>query len=322
MYDPATRDFVYLAGAALDRLDAATEVWTVTDTGWHQIETLHAPPAGISNDFDAAGPVAVYSPGRAATVLYRGADPDCAPPCGHLRDTWSFDGTDWVSLASPVPAAGSSDLLSATYDPVHQRVVLAIGSFDAAGSLWSLGDADDAWVPLDGLATGEVPNLTGLAWHARGAHLMAVLFGEDFIQAPFELRDGRWVAMDFFPALYNNTPRANALFSVPRTGGVLAIDGFAGLIWQYLGTTWTRLPSVPVQFDVLKSPAYNPVNGSVAITGVSESGTIAAVLSRSSPTPLESCVAGEDRDGDGLAGCADPDCYWACSRCAPYTTCP
>jgi hypothetical protein len=37
----------------------------------------------------------------------------------------------------------------------------------------------------------------------------------------------------------------------------------------------------------------------------------------------ESCIATEDLDGDGLAGCADADCWFTCTpACPPYATCP
>ena len=44
------------------------------------------------------------------------------------------------------------------------------------------------------------------------------------------------------------------------------------------------------------------------------------------PTPDEVCGHGFDADGDGLVGCADPDCDVACARCGnglcdPTETC-
>jgi hypothetical protein len=42
-----------------------------------------------------------------------------------------------------------------------------------------------------------------------------------------------------------------------------------------------------------------------------------------STLPDESCAAGEDIDGDGLAGCDDADCWWTCWRACPIaTSCP
>jgi hypothetical protein len=329
VYDPATRGFVYLASAVRDRPDAPTEVWTATDVGWHRIETLDAAPAGIVTDIDHAGPLAVYSPGRAATVLYRGADPGCTVPCGSQNDTWSFDGTGWASIAPPVPALSSDDSLAATYDPVHGRIVLAIGSPETGGELWSLPDAGQAWVPLEiePLENGLRPNVTALAWNARAGSFMALLLSSDFVYEPFELRDHHWVEMDFFPAVFNISGiDSNVLLSVPRSGGVVAMDTYNGPAWEYAGTDWIRLPSVPVRLYYLKAPAYNPVDGSMLIAGFDESGVVAAMFTRTSLTPLESCNATADIDGDGLAGCDDPDCYWACSRGPPsishQATCP
>jgi len=43
----------------------------------------------------------------------------------------------------------------------------------------------------------------------------------------------------------------------------------------------------------------------------------------SSGLPDETCAPGEDADGDGLAGCADPDCWETCwPACPVATSCP
>jgi hypothetical protein len=42
-------------------------------------------------------------------------------------------------------------------------------------------------------------------------------------------------------------------------------------------------------------------------------------LSYRGPTPDEHCTLALDADLDGLAGCADPDCADACSRCGDGT---
>jgi len=47
------------------------------------------------------------------------------------------------------------------------------------------------------------------------------------------------------------------------------------------------------------------------------------VRTSASSDPDESCVAGADADGDGLADCADPDCWRSCGPACPYaTSCP
>ena len=99
------------------------------------------------------------------------------------------------------------------------------------------------------------------------------------------------------------------------------IDRTSGTSWEYVDTSWIALPRAPVATLSAAWAAYDPVDGSMYLAGKAEDGFVAAVLGRSSATPLESCVAGEDVDGDGLAGCDDLDCYWACPRCRPHTSC-
>lgn len=80
----------------------------------------------------------------------------------------------------------------------------------------------------------------------------------------------------------------------------------------------TPLPAAPVQQAEHAWTAYDPAGGRVLYVASTVAGVLAAVMTRTSSTPLESCRPGEDLDGDGLAGCDDPDCYWACARPSPY----
>jgi cysteine-rich repeat protein len=302
-YDPITRNFVFLSSGPSDNPGQLTEVWRLADAGWHRLETPLAPSG-------RAGARAVYSLGRGATVLYRLLRGECAPPeppCTGDDDTWTFDGAAWVPIAVPVPFTSFFGSLVATYDPAHGRVVLAID-----GTLWSLGDTEYAWLKID---SESLPGLAvQVAWDARNETFMAISLFQGL--APFELRDGRWVAMELFPSIFNPRNAFSgllALVSDQRTGGVIAVDLGEGFAWERIGSSWLRLPPEPVRFSSFSLGAeYNPVDGSVWMAGPARGGTMVAILTRTSATPLETCHAGEDTDGDGLVYCDDPDCYWTC----------
>jgi hypothetical protein len=76
------------------------------------------------------------------------------------------------------------------------------------------------------------------------------------------------------------------------------------------------------------SMAYDPIQkelvyfGGFNFRGVVQGTTFAQAYT--SGRPIERCeLASADDDGDGLAGCADPDCWARCSPlCPPGASCP
>lgn len=310
-YDAALGQFVIFHNAHPGAGNAAIETWTSSAGSWHRLE-LPAAPVGRRNT------LAVYSPGRATTVLYGGIAPSSCfdDTCEVLTDAWSFDGSSWAPIAPPVLDDPSYSYRAATYDPEHRRVVMA-----TSAEFWGLGDTDEQWTRLD---IARLPGeLLALAWDARHGTLVAtvVTFGS-FSSLLFELRPGGWAPIEIVPSEFTQANATSVvLINDQRGGGVLAIDALHGLAWERVGPDWVSLPPLPVSFSEGWG-AYNPVDGSMLFAGdAGGKGKFVAILTRTSATPLESCQAGEDVDGDGLAGCDDSDCYWACSRCAPHTTC-
>jgi hypothetical protein len=172
-YDPITRSLVVLHDARPSDPAAGIESWRLTDGGWERIATPHAPSG---RDV----PLAIYSSGRAATVLYGGADLG-----GRLADTWVFDGADWSVAAPSLDDHAAVVARGAAYDATHGRVVMMAGR-----TWWSLPDGDGAWQPftvpaIDGYATA-------IAWDARNAMLVAA--GQLGVGASplFELQPGGW----------------------------------------------------------------------------------------------------------------------------------
>jgi cysteine-rich repeat protein len=305
-YDPVRQRFVVLHNARPNDPASPTEAWVLGDTGWQRIETGDAPHGRSS-------PLAVYSPGRAATVLYGEQltePPDdeptimpCMEPAGYNTDTWSFDGASWSAVSSFVRSGPPCSSNAATYDATHGRVVLA-----TFNELWSLGDSDHAWQLLGAPPTGG--HVFGVAWDARNNSLVASRLSETISSPLFELQADDWKPMEVIPSGLNAS--TNALISDLRAGSVIVIDGNYGRTWERAGADWHRLPNAPIDNLYASWTAYDPSYGRILYVGRKDNGTFFTTLTRTSATPLESCRAGEDVDGDGLSGCDDPDCTWAC----------
>jgi hypothetical protein len=314
-YDPVARSFAVFNDAHPFHL-APTETWTLAGGLWSRIETSDAPVGRKES-------VSTYSPGRAATILLGGRAPfycdgeEGDPACELLQDVWSFDGREWAPVAAPPLRDPFSPVRAATYDGERGRVLVG-----TLGEIWSLEDTDEEWREV----TTEEPalDLESLAWDARNDSFLVTRRTPGALTSAemFDFSGDGWARVELVPGVLTQLDTQIALLSDSRKGSVLALDAFHGPAWERVGTTWSELPPLPLPF-LSSWSAYNPVDGSVLVVGFySGSGRYAAIMTRSSATPLESCASGEDLDGDGLSGCDDPECFWACSSCLPHTTCP
>jgi hypothetical protein len=113
---------------------------------------------------------------------------------------------------------------------------------------------------------------------------------------------------------------------------VVVFGGFGTLffndVWEWDGTTWTPVvvpPGPPIRagstmmYDTRRRELV--VFGGVGISG--ENSELWSLRYSDLATPDEACVdSTADDDHDGLAGCADPDCWGRCSpTCPPATSC-
>jgi hypothetical protein len=106
---------------------------------------------------------------------------------------------------------------------------------------------------------------------------------------------------------------------------MILIDNQFGRTYERVATEWIRLPNAPLQdLRVLFASwgAYDPSHGRTLLLVRGTGGSFTTTLTRTSATPLEACGpswpgGSDDVDGDGLAGCDDPDCDWTCARTSP-----
>lgn len=165
------------------------------------------------------------------------------------------------------------------YDATNQRVVL-YGGLSKTGALLS-----DAWA-WDG--TTWAPVLTTYVSPARQASAMA----------------------------WNPARQSLQLF-----GGTQGITKAADT-WALTNNGW--LPEFPLSSPpATSSHVMAPLpdgSGVLAYSGQLATGAATAQLWQlrwTSEHPYELCAITADNDGDGLAGCLDPDCWYACAPLCP-----
>lgn len=293
------------------------ETWEWSRTGWRQLNNAASITGrtGAAMDFDLA---------RARFVLFGGSD-----GTNVLGDTWQLTGTVWQA-ANPAVSPGPRSGASMAFDAARATTIL-FGGFDgdaALGDTWAFDgttwmdvsqaggpspryDAAIAYDPLrerivmfggrtaQNQPTGETWEWDGASWMQRGS-----------AQAPAARQEA---SMTYDPLIRR----------VVLSGGR---DGTAGEIfgdlWEWDGTTWTPVnaqqqPARRLGASMFFDPWLRGVvmfGGRLAVADSKET----LLLEYHGIHPTEACgLDTEDRDGDTLAGCRDPDCW---GRCAPL--CP
>ena len=130
------------------------------------------------------------------------------------------------------------------------------------------------------------------------------------------------------------TPRTDfALVYDPVRAATLLFGGLAfssvSDSWELVGSTWTaQSPVVLPPARWRHALAYDAIHHAAVVFSGKHAGPTAADTwvrdFESAVRPPERCMrATEDSDGDGLAGCADPDCFARCAPiCPPGAPCP
>ena len=304
------------------------DTWSWARGRWVPIQTPTTPP-GRSNH------AMVYDTARDRFVLF-GGFPNSVT---YLGDTWEFDGATWIDRTPPSSPPGRWDP-GMTYDEARSRVLL-FGGY--AGISTILGDT---W-EYDGMTwTQRTPSR--LPPPRRSAVLVydplrerTLLFGgRSFVENKWvDLNDTwEWDGTDWTelaPAI-SPSPRAyaaGAFDPMRRRIVVVGGDEFATLrtsneVWEWDGTTWTLSATVDAVSRESPTLFYDAVDRVMVLFGgrdlASRDHNDTWIRELTSGELKERCLlADEDRDGDGLAGCADPDCFGRCvPTCAPNTSCP
>lgn len=234
-------------------------------------------------------------------------------------ETWLYK-TGWQSIGSGTqPAPRNAHAM--TYDAAREAIVVYGGNSEQV--VWQLEGPCDAkeWKVYS--ATGPGPR-AGTELVYDPVRKVSVLFGG----GPTPSDDTwEWDGSVWRQVMTATRPPPrlhHAMAFDPRSRTIVMHGGIAGTerysdTWHYDGTDWTKLPVlVAPEPPRSEMPMTIDVTGSLVMFGgnsqaPSSNLDVTRLRAESTETPLEPCaLADDDRDVDGLKGCADPDCGLRC----------
>jgi len=303
----------------------------IPNATWELREGVWTSSTPTGSPIARSGHVMVYDEARRNTILFGGISSGLGT---HYGDTCIFDSATWsCSTPSTTPAPRRNTAIA--YDANRKRTVLyggtngtSIGNF--FGDTWEWNGS--SWQSMSPTVSPGPRGMHALGYDPRRQRI--VLYGGSYggtnYYDTWEYNGTTWS-----PITTNAHPRASsdARFSYDAARGTLLLFGgrdptsYYNDVWEWDGATWRRL-DIQTGLPALRSrhqQAYDPITHATVMT--SGSGTAAyndswQLRFSSSEGSLEWCRNGLDGDRDGLVGCADPDCWGACTpHCPPQTTC-
>jgi Kelch motif protein len=331
--EPVARD---AAAIAYDAMQTEAVMFGGLDTGASPLSDLWAwRGSHWSPLVPAPGPKPSARSGHA--MAYDAARGEVLVVGGHTQsqrtgETWAWDGLAW-RLAGTLPP---HERMAIAYDAHRKRIVgfggvaLGFDGFDHhVAETWEWNGT--AWAQI---ATTTVPTARSdfaMAYDARRERI--VMFGG---VNDYETLDDIWE--------YDGTSwqlRQPSRIPRARRGHIMAYDSVRARIvmmggrsspidgdqllsdtWEWDGTDWTAIATFtapPPRRD--HAATYDLATGRVvAFGGAGTDETWSYTYEGGLPS--EVCDSGHDADRDGLVGCADPDCWWACTpECPPKAAC-
>lgn len=294
------------------------DTWELVGGHWEQ---------GGAGPSMRASPAMAYDSARRETILFGGRNNSTT-----YADTWRWNGT-WTPLSpgmSPPERAGHG----LAYDPERDVIVLFGGR--------NTQDLADAW-EWNGTTWRDVTPANGPP--ARSVVHMAydpirkmiVLYGGEEPNATYNdtwaWNGSSWQAID--PPI---APPGRGLAGFAYNPARTTLTLFAGSsklftlledTWELRGGSWAQQP-IPTPPSRQGHSLESALDGSGVVAFGGTQNTLATndlwSLRWQTSGRYELCSLVVDEDGDGLAGCADPDCAARCmtcgnSVCDPRETC-
>jgi len=288
--------------------------------------------------YNATGPVARYGPHVAydrkhSRLVVFGGKPDSGPALG---DTWLFDGTTWsaptLSMSPPARFGGVM-----VYDTKREKVVL-FGGYDGTTEYQDTWEWDGTkWSKV---TTAHAPDPRVLAMATFDATRGITLLANGFDAMTMKIFNDGWsydgtdwkLALSPLPLVsrvftfalaFDAVAAADVMFGGVAAGGIALDD-----TWAWNGD-WHQLVLESSPTARGNATAFQAPNGAgIMMHGgsldVDSGGTFDETwrLRYERDEPRENCFVPVDNDGDGLVGCADPDCWYVCTpACPPGAPC-
>ena len=208
--------------------------------------------------------------------------------------TWTFDGAAWN--LTPITGGPVNYTSTPFYDYANHRLVAATFT----GAAYVLDSAQ-------GTAWTQLPIPTSPSSYGYDASEGTIVAYSS--SGLFDYVNDQWV-----PSLFPGG--GYSLISLTHAGAIRLVTATNG--WERRFGVWHAVHGMPSSNDMVET-----ARGALTEFAFDVAGTDSVVEHwREGPHVTESCVAGQDLDGDGLAGCADRDCWQLCTpTCPPTATC-
>ncbi len=308
----------------ISAFDAARGVTVLVDSGgntWQLHGTSFTPGPTRPGTFQ---PGMAYDPTRKRTILVDTA--------ANVGVTYLFNGTTWTTPSTATPALFLPSLAADRNGNVVLFGGLAPGASAASDETWVWNGS--TWTKA--APAHRPPGRVYPAFAYDPIRKVTVMFGGTDLLT--NTRDTwLWDGDDWTQDLTTGpNARAGASFAwQPARGKLLLFGGTTqgvklGDAYEFDGTLWTPVPIAqgprPRVFAVLQPDPSS--GGMLLFAGIGTASNPVGDMWRlrwDSDEAADSCADAQDLDGDGLAGCADPDCYYLCAPlCTPgpdLTTC-
>jgi cysteine-rich repeat protein len=229
-------------------------------------------------------------------------DPIRGGVVGHNANMAYLFDEDWTALSVTGFFAGTSMI----YDHSRRRIIA-----QSNGQLThSLGSTATSWEQISSTNIG----FATFSLERNVDRLVAYSDSEGY-EGLYDLEGDTWKRQFTLGPGY-------VAVSEPETGGTLLVpsDYSTGAVWQRNDTGLDNLGARLMPLVRLQTQPVNASRGRIAMLVGGDFWGALVIRQLTSETPDESCTAGEDIDGDGAAGCDDPDCWQVCFPGCPFAT--
>ncbi|HUP60430.1 MAG TPA: kelch repeat-containing protein [Thermoanaerobaculia bacterium] len=248
------------------------ETWIWGGNHWTQVFPANNPGGRTAHGM-------VYDSTRQRIVLFGGRRAKTTPDgdITILNDTWVWENGDWREIIAPNGAPSPRHLFGMTYDPIRDRVIVYGGSiripetglFIAANDTWEFDGTQ--WNQVATEPKVAIPLMTYDAKRNQTI-MVGVIENLATVMYAYDAAAEEWkkVEPEKLPTCVNDatmTYRA-ANGTVVVNGGVCSIETSPlEQTWEWDGTNWTEVKTVPFSRSVGQAIAYDSLRDAIVTFG-------------------------------------------------------